>query len=98
MSARMGCRSPTGLDDSFGMLEYMQATTEQQAFPARTQVTRLASRWAMYTCENFSQISGWQCTRAPDESLFISSPVLLREGTPLGFFLSFEDNVAHFND
>lgn len=52
----------------------------------------------MFTCENLSQISGWQCARAPDESLFISSPVLLRDGTPLGFFLSFEDNVAHFND
>ena len=52
----------------------------------------------MYTCESFSEISGWQCSRAPDDSLFVSSPVLLRDGTPLGFFLSFSGSVATFSD
>lgn len=52
----------------------------------------------MFTCENFSQISGWRCSKAPDESMYISSPVLLRDGTPLGFFLSYDNGIAYFSD
>lgn len=44
----------------------------------------------MITCNELSRISGWHCSPAPDGSLHISSPVILQDGTPLGFFVSQE--------
>lgn len=52
----------------------------------------------MISCENLSSFSGWECNRAPDGSLYISTPVLLHDGTPLGFFLTVDGATARFSD
>ncbi|WP_438455347.1 DUF1828 domain-containing protein [Vreelandella venusta] len=52
----------------------------------------------MLLCESFSTFSGWQCQRAPDGSLYISTPVLLHDGTPLGFFLEQHGSITRFSD
>lgn len=52
----------------------------------------------MLTCDKLSHISGWQCSQAPDDSLFVSTPVTLLDGTPLGFFLSIDNGIATFSD
>lgn len=52
----------------------------------------------MLLCDDFSTFTGWQCQKAPDGSLFISTPVLLNDGTPLGFFLEQNGNLTSFSD
>lgn len=52
----------------------------------------------MLTCNEFSRISGWQCSPAPDGSLHISSPIMLQDGTPLSFFMSQERDRIDISD